>query len=139
MTIGHGLFLGAALLGVALTLITEGLSLLGGVTRGWLVVSWALVAGIGLWAQRRHRADPTARAPALPIPRLALGAVGIVLAVILIFVINRRSFGWTLEVALAPGVLLGAVALAVAAAIAAGIYPALRMARTPPAVALRDE
>ena len=56
MTIGHGLFLGAALLGVALTLITEGLSLLGGVTRGWLVVSWALVAGIGLWAHRRRRA-----------------------------------------------------------------------------------
>jgi hypothetical protein len=47
--IGHGLFLGAALLGVALTLITEGLSLLGGVARGWLVVSWALVAGIGLF------------------------------------------------------------------------------------------
>ena len=81
MTIGHGLFLGAALLGVALTLITEGLSLLGGVARGRLVVSWALVAGIGLWAHRRRRADPTPRATALPIPRLALGAVGIVLAV----------------------------------------------------------
>ena len=33
MIIGHGLFLGAAVLGVALTLITEGLSLLGGIAR----------------------------------------------------------------------------------------------------------
>ena len=51
-TMGHGLFLGAALLGVALTLITEGLNLLGGIARGGIVASWAVAFGIGLWARR---------------------------------------------------------------------------------------
>jgi putative ABC transport system permease protein len=36
-------------------------------------------------------------------------------------------------------ILVQAVALAVAAALIAGLYPALRMARTPPAMALRGE
>jgi hypothetical protein len=81
MTIGHGLFIGAALLGVALTLITEGLSLVGGVARGWLVVSWVLVVGIGLWARRRRPVEPTPSPSAPSIPRLALGAIGMILAV----------------------------------------------------------
>jgi putative ABC transport system permease protein len=65
--------------------------------------------------------------------------VGIGLAGILVFVINRRSFGWTLPVVIAPGVLVEAVALAVTAAVLAGLYPAFRMARATPAAALRDE
>jgi len=65
--------------------------------------------------------------------------VGIVLAMVLIFVINRRSFGWTLEMEIAPGVLVQAVGLALIAAILAGVYPALRMARASPAPALREE
>jgi putative ABC transport system permease protein len=65
--------------------------------------------------------------------------VGIVLALVLIFVINRRSFGWTLEATIAPEVLLQAVGLAVLAALLAGVYPAWRMARTAPAAALREE
>ncbi len=81
MTIGHGLFLGAALLGVALTLITEGLSLLGGIARGWILVSWAVIAGLGLWTLRRPAADPTPSGTARPMPRVALGAVGVILAV----------------------------------------------------------
>lgn len=64
---------------------------------------------------------------------------GIVLALVLIFVINRRSFGWTLSATIAPEVLVQAVALAVGAALLAGLYPALRMTRTPPALALREE
>ncbi len=62
---------------------------------------------------------------------------GLAMAAINIYVINRRSFGWTLEMAVAPEALAGAVALAVGAALLAGLYPAWRMARTSPAEALR--
>lgn len=65
--------------------------------------------------------------------------VGIVLALVMIHVINRRSFGWTLSMALSPEVLVQAVALAIGAALLAGLFPAWRLASTPPAVALREE
>jgi putative ABC transport system permease protein len=65
--------------------------------------------------------------------------VGIALALVLIHVINRRAFGWSIETTVSAGVLLQAVGLAVIAALAAGAYPAWRMARTPPAPALREE
>jgi putative ABC transport system permease protein len=65
--------------------------------------------------------------------------VGLGLALILIHVINRRAFGWSIETTVPAGVLLQAVGLAVVAALAAGAYPAWRMARTPPAPALREE
>ena len=60
-------------------------------------------------------------------------------AAVMVQVINRRSFGWTLEMAVAPEVLLQAVALSLVAALLAGVYPAWRMARTSPAAALREE
>ena len=65
--------------------------------------------------------------------------VGIGLALILVLVINRRSFGWTLQIEIAPEILVQAIVMAVAAALLAGLYPALRMARTSPALALRNE
>jgi putative ABC transport system permease protein len=65
--------------------------------------------------------------------------VGLTLAAVMIYVVNRRSFGWTIRMELAPGVLLQALLLALAAAVLAGIYPAYRMARTSPALALREE
>jgi putative ABC transport system permease protein len=65
--------------------------------------------------------------------------VGIALALVLIHVINRRAFGWSIETTVPVDVLLEAVGLAVLAALAAGAYPAWRMARTPPAPALREE
>jgi putative ABC transport system permease protein len=65
--------------------------------------------------------------------------VGLVLAAVMIFVINRRSFGWTLGMEVGPDVLLQAVGLALAGALLAGVYPAWRMSRTSPAVALREE
>jgi putative ABC transport system permease protein len=64
---------------------------------------------------------------------------GLLLAAVLIFVINRRSFGWTMGLDPSPGILLQGVALAVLAALLAGLYPAWRMARSEPAGALRDE
>ena len=64
---------------------------------------------------------------------------GLALAAVLIFVINRRSFGWTMPLDPSPTILLQAVALSVVAALLAGLYPAWRMANAVPAEALRDE
>ena len=77
---GHGLFLGAAAFGVALTLITEGLSLGHHLTPAWLAASWALTGGIGLWVLRGRRLGEPA-ACATPMPRVVTGAVGAILAV----------------------------------------------------------
>lgn len=65
--------------------------------------------------------------------------LGWLMAQLLIQVINRRSFGWTMQSLLPPGVLGEAVLLAVAAALLAGLYPAWRLARIAPAMALREE
>jgi len=65
--------------------------------------------------------------------------LGIALALILVHAINQRSFGWTLQLALSPSVLLQALALALTAAALAGLYPAWKMARANPAHALREE
>ncbi len=65
--------------------------------------------------------------------------LGLALALLLIRVINRRAFGWTIETTVPVELLLEGLGLAVAAALLAGVYPARRMARTPPAAALRDE
>ena len=78
--VGHGFFLGAAAFGVALTLITEGLSLWHHLTPTWLAVSWVLAGGIGVWAFRGRRPGDRA-ARARPIPRGATWAVGAILAV----------------------------------------------------------
>jgi putative ABC transport system permease protein len=65
--------------------------------------------------------------------------VGLLLAAVLIFVINRRAFGWTLPYQVDPWILVQAVVLALFAALLAGIYPSWRMARSRPADALRTE
>jgi len=65
--------------------------------------------------------------------------VGVLLAGVLVFVINRRSFGWTMPIDVRPDILLQGLLLAVAAAVLAGAYPAARMARAAPADALHDE
>jgi putative ABC transport system permease protein len=65
--------------------------------------------------------------------------LGYVLAWILIYVINVRSFGWTLQMQLQPAYFLQAFAVAVIAAILAGIYPAWRLGNTVIATAIRQE
>lgn len=64
---------------------------------------------------------------------------GILLAAVLIFVINRQAFGWSLPFEINPGLLLETVGLAIFTALLAGIYPIWRMTRTLPAAALRAE
>ena len=65
--------------------------------------------------------------------------VGVGMAAFLIFVIQRRAFGWTVPFQIEPGILLQSVLLALLAALLAGVYPILRMATTSPADALRSE
>jgi len=64
---------------------------------------------------------------------------GLLLAAVLVFVINRRSFGWTMSIDPSPSILAAGVGLSLLAALLAGVYPAWRMANAPPAEALRDE
>jgi putative ABC transport system permease protein len=64
---------------------------------------------------------------------------GLVLALVMIFVVNKRSFGWTLQLEVGPEILVQAVLLAILGAGLAGVFPAWRMSRTPPAMALREE
>ncbi|NNJ12332.1 FtsX-like permease family protein [Chloroflexales bacterium ZM16-3] len=70
---------------------------------------------------------------------LLAAPLGLALAVVLVYVINRRSFGWTLELSLSPGVFAQAMLVALLAALLAGLYPAYAMSRTSPALALREE
>jgi putative ABC transport system permease protein len=65
--------------------------------------------------------------------------VGFIMAYVLIFVVYQRSFGWTMAFYFDSGVLYQGVALAFVAALLAGVFPALKMARTKPAEALRTE
>lgn len=65
--------------------------------------------------------------------------LGLLMAEVLIHVINRRAFGWTLTPLISSGPLLHAILLALVAALLAGCYPAWRAARLSPAQGLRDE
>lgn len=65
--------------------------------------------------------------------------LGVTLAAVLIFIINRRSFGWTMDFVLSSQYLVNAVVLGLSAGILAGIYPAWRMAAVPPSTALHYE
>ena len=64
---------------------------------------------------------------------------GFLLAVILIYIINLRSFGWTLQMYLQPVYFLQALTVALIAALLAGVYPAWRVGGMQPADALREE
>ena len=64
---------------------------------------------------------------------------GYVLALILVYIINRRSFGWTLQMLVSPETFAQALGIALLAALLAGVYPALRMSRMPAAEAIRYE
>ncbi|WP_411728555.1 FtsX-like permease family protein [Methyloglobulus sp.] len=65
--------------------------------------------------------------------------VGFIVAYVLIFVVYQRSFGWTMAFYFDSGVLYQGLALAFVAALLAGVIPAMKMAQTQPAEALRTE
>ncbi|MCX5721378.1 MAG: FtsX-like permease family protein [Nitrospirae bacterium] len=69
-----------------------------------------------------------------------LGVVGgLLLALLLIHVVNKQSFGWTIQMTVPGGVILQAVALALTSALVAGYWPARWAARQPLVEGLREE
>ena len=65
--------------------------------------------------------------------------LGIVMAALLVFIINQRSFGWSMGLTLEPAPLLLGIALAFSAALLAGAYPAARAGKGSVATQLRHE
>lgn len=65
--------------------------------------------------------------------------VGLALALLLIHVVNRRAFGWSMLTVVPAGVLVEAVLIAVLAAMLAGLYPAWRLGRARIAETRREE
>ncbi len=64
---------------------------------------------------------------------------GLFTALLLIEVINRRAFGWRIELHPEASQLVNALCLALGAAALAGLYPAWRAARSPMASEMRTE
>ncbi len=65
--------------------------------------------------------------------------VGWVLSLILIYVINLRSFGWTLNFSLEPSYILEAMGIALIASLAAGIYPSYLIGKEDVGKLIREE
>ncbi len=69
-----------------------------------------------------------------------LGTVGGgLLGLVLVLVINRSYFGWTIRMHWPWAVLAGQAVLILAVAAAASVYPAVRAARTPAAELSRED
>lgn len=64
---------------------------------------------------------------------------GIPLAMLLVYVINVRSFGWTIDFHLSADVFLTGILLSVASALLAAVYPNWRLKRLSLAAAMRVE
>ena len=64
---------------------------------------------------------------------------GVLAALVLIEVINRRAFGWHIEFHWSSGEVAQTVALALGAALLAGLYPAWRSSRVAIAASMREE
>jgi len=65
--------------------------------------------------------------------------VGWVLSLILIYVINLRSFGWTLNFSMEPSYFLEALGIALVASLAAGIYPSYLIGKEDVGKLIREE
>ncbi|MCI0655282.1 MAG: ABC transporter permease, partial [Methylococcaceae bacterium] len=65
--------------------------------------------------------------------------VGVMTALVLIYVINQRSFGWAITFHIAPETIVQGLLSGIIAAILAGLIPAYRMARLLPGEALRND
>jgi len=70
---------------------------------------------------------------------LAAIPAGVLTAVLLITVINRRAFGWQIDFHFSIEQFANAFAVAMVAALVAGLYPAWRTARAPLASDIREE
>jgi putative ABC transport system permease protein len=125
----------------------------------WLA---AIVATVGLFAallaHGLERARQTALLRALGLTPLGASALtgvqalllgivaglaaipaGLLTAAVLVLVINRRAFGWHIDLHVTSGPIVNALLMAIAAAMLASLYPALRAATPRIAPGLREE
>ena len=65
--------------------------------------------------------------------------LGVALSLVLIFVINVQSFGWTIRFHWPVGVLLGALSVVYAATVLAGLYPARMAQRLDPIEVVHED
>jgi putative ABC transport system permease protein len=65
--------------------------------------------------------------------------LGVALSLILIYVINKQSFGWTIQFHWPVAVLIGSLTLVYLATLAAGLYPARIAARLNPIEVIHEE
>ena len=70
---------------------------------------------------------------------LAGFALGYLLSLILVFVINKQSFGWTIRFHWPVAILLGALTLVYAATVVSGLYPARVAVRLNPLEVIHEE
>ncbi|MDH4047688.1 MAG: ABC transporter permease [Gammaproteobacteria bacterium] len=125
----------------------------------WLAIVVALIGILGaMLAMQLERAREFAVLRALGMTPAQLGGMitlqsaviglfsgiaaiplGVVMAYVLIEVINRRAFGWQIDMTFAGGIFFSALLFAVGAAVLAGLYPAYRAAQSQPALAMREE
>jgi putative ABC transport system permease protein len=70
---------------------------------------------------------------------IAAVPAGLLTALVLTDVINRRAFGWRIDLHLNAAQFTNALVLSLTAALIAGLYPAWRAARAPIAVEIREE
>jgi putative ABC transport system permease protein len=125
----------------------------------WLAIAVAFTGVLGaLLALQLERAREAAVLRSLGLTPRQLGALvgtqtaviggiaaliavplGLALALVMILVVNRRSFGWTMEPVLDPWLLAQGALLALLAALLAAPYPAWRLARSRPVEGLRSE
>lgn len=70
---------------------------------------------------------------------LAAIPIGSGLAALLVHVINRRSFGWSMDLVISAEAVITGLSLAVTAALLAGLYPAWRATRVELAAGLRED
>jgi putative ABC transport system permease protein len=124
----------------ALTLAVAGVALL---TSLLTLADTRLVQVAPLWAsgvgRRRLAALELARALGLAgLTALLALPLGLALAWVLTAVVNVRAFGWRLPVLLLPSQWATVLALALATAALAALWPALRLARVPPRALLQE-
>jgi putative ABC transport system permease protein len=65
--------------------------------------------------------------------------IGLTLAAVLVYVINLRSFGWSIRLQIEPAILLQAVLIGLVASLLAAVYPLRRLEQMEVAAGLRQE
>lgn len=66
-------------------------------------------------------------------------SLGLILSLLLVFVINKQSFGWTIQFHGPAAILVGAITVVYGATVLAGLYPARMAERLNPIEAIHEE